>query len=329
VCSRAGRAVALSGLTAAAVAGLALVVPMLADYTVYLLNIIMIYAILAMGLNLVMGYAGQISLANGAFFGIGAYVSTLSAVSLGWPYPVALAAAGVVTAGCGVVIGFPALRLSGHYLAMATLAANQAVQLVLTHWHSVTGGMHGVNHPVVDLFGMTLNGNPRMFWLILVVTGLLFWLSRNVVHSPIGRALTALRDSEIAAEVVGVRRSRYKTLAFSLSGFYGGVAGSLYAVVMGYIHPSSFGLLEATNHITMLVLGGMGTLLGPACGAAILVVLPELMTGLAGFRALVTGVLLLLFIVFIPQGLFGLLQQASGWRLSLVGGKLRRAPAKQ
>jgi branched-chain amino acid transport system permease protein len=312
----------LSVALAACLAGLTFVV---GDYPVYLLNVIMIYAIAAMGLNLVMGYAGQISLVNGAFFGIGAYVSTLCVIKLQFPILLAMFTAGLMTALCGVVIGFPALRLSGHYLAMATLAANQAIQLVLTHWDRITNGMHGLNHPVVVVFGWQLTTSHQMFWLILPVSALLFALSYTLVHSPVGRGFMAVRDSEIAAELCGVRRSSFKTIAFSLSGLYGGIAGSLYAMVTGYIHPSSFGLLEATNHLAMLVLGGMGTLTGPVYGAVILILLPELITGLAGFRALVTGVLLLVFIVFVPQGVAGLVQQAVQWVLARWGSRSERA----
>jgi len=304
---------------------LALIIPTLADYTIYILNIIMIYSILAMGLNLVMGYAGQISLVNGAFFGIGAYASTLCVTAVGFSIVPSMLIAGIFTAMCGVVIGFPALRLSGHYLAMATLAANQAIQLVLTHWHSVTQGMHGLNHPTVSIYRWELTSNHRTFWLILAVTSALFVISHNIVNSHVGRGFTAVRDSEIAAEVFGIRRSMYKTLAFSLSGMYGGVAGSLYAVVVGYIHPSSFGLLEAVNHLAMLVLGGMGTLTGPIFGAVILIVLPELITGLAGFRALVTGVLILLFIIFVPQGVAGVLRQLVETRLARMPPSERKA----
>ena len=298
-----------------------------------------IYLIAIIGLNILTGYTGQISLGHGAFMAVGGYTTAILMSDHGvkdvWTIPIAALVAGIV----GFLFGIPALRLSGLYLALATFAIAVSTPAVIKRFEGFTGGGSGINLfgtpeltaslTPVTILGRELTFNDWLYYLSAAVALVLYVAAWLLLRGRTGRAFRTVRDSETAAVSVGVSLPRYKTLAFSLSGFYGGVAGSLYAVVMGYIHPSSFGLLEATNHITMLVLGGMGTLLGPACGAAILVVLPELMTGLAGFRALVTGVLLLLFIVFIPQGLFGLLQQASGWRLSLVGGKLRRAPAKQ
>ena len=284
------------------------------SYTMYILNLVGIYVIMTVGLNIVLGYTGQISIVNAGFAGIGAYITALSIVKLSIPLYIALPMAGVLTAGIGIIIGFPALRLGSHYLAMATLACNQALQLIMIHWKSVTMGAGGVSISSVNLGPIALNSNHRLYFLIIPITLVLIYLYVNIIKSKLGRSLIAVRDSEIAAQSMGMSLAKFKTTAFAISGFYAGIGGGLLALVIGYVSPESFGLNESVFHLAILVIGGTATLPGPILGSIFFVVAPELFHWMVEYKVLVFSLIALMFIIFLPGGISGLIKgRVPGW----------------
>jgi branched-chain amino acid transport system permease protein len=293
------------------------------SYTMYIVNLVAIYAIMTIGLNIVLGYTGQISIVNAGFMGIGAYITALSIVKWGIPLYLALPMAGVLTAGIGIIIGFPALRLGSHYLAMATLACNQALQLIMIHWKSVTMGAAGVSISSVNLGPIALNSNHRLYFLVIPIALIMIYLYRNIIKSKLGRSLIAIRDAEIAAQSMGVSLAKYKTTAFVLSGFYAGIGGGLLALVIGYVSPESFGLNESVFHLAILVIGGTATLPGPILGSIFFVVAPELFQWLVEYKVFVFSLIALIFIIFMPGGIYGLIRGGvPGWSVKRL---LKRA----
>lgn len=284
------------------------------SYTMYIINLVGIYAIMTIGLNIVLGYTGQISIVNAGFMGIGAYITALSIFKWGIPLYLALPMAGVLTAGIGIIIGFPALRLGSHYLAMATLACNQALQLIMIHWKSVTMGAAGVSISSVNLGPIALNSNHRLYFLVIPIALIMIYLYKNIIKSKLGRSLIAIRDAEIAAQSMGVSLARYKTTAFAISGFYAGIGGGLFALVLGYVSPESFGLNESVFHLAILIIGGTATLPGPILGSIFFVVAPELFHWMVGYKVLVFSLIALIFIIFMPGGIYGLIKGGiPGW----------------
>jgi branched-chain amino acid transport system permease protein len=293
------------------------------SYTMYIVNLVAIYAIMTIGLNIVLGYTGQISIVNAGFMGIGAYITALSIVKWGIPLYLALPMAGVLTAGIGIIIGFPALRLGSHYLAMATLACNQALQLIMIHWKSVTMGAAGVSISSVNLGPIALNSNHRLYFLVIPIALIMIYLYKNIIKSKLGRSLIAIRDAEIAAQSMGVSLAKYKTTAFVLSGFYAGIGGGLLALVIGYVSPESFGLNESVFHLAILVIGGTATLPGPILGSIFFVVAPELFQWLVEYKVFVFSLIALIFIIFMPGGIYGLIRGGvPGWSVKRL---LKRA----
>jgi branched-chain amino acid transport system permease protein len=289
------------------------------SYTMYILNLVGIYAIMTVGLNIVLGYTGQISIVNAGFMGIGAYITALSIVKLGIPIYVALPMAGILTAGIGIIIGFPALRLGSHYLAMATLACNQAIQLIMIHWKSVTMGAAGVSLSSVNIGPIALNSNHRLYFLVIPIALILIYLYANIIKSKLGRSLIAVRDSEIAAQSMGVSLAKYKTTAFAISGFYAGIGGGLFALVIGYVSPESFGLNESVLHLAVLVIGGTATLPGPILGSIFFVIAPELFHWMVEYKVLVFSLISLIFIIFMPGGIYGLVKSGvPGWTFKRI-----------
>jgi len=289
-------------------------------YVLYLTSLGLIYAIVALGLNLLLGYAGQISLGHAGFFAIGAYTSALLTLRLGVPFVVALLAAGFLTAAIGFLLGLPALRLSGPYLAVATLGFGLAVPQLILFWGEWTGGSMGLHSlpPAVIPIGLNrsivLRTDQDYYYLALSMLILLTLLARNIVNSDTGRAFIAIRDSEVAARAMGVNLVRYKTTAFALSAFYAGLAGSLYAHLLHGISPEDFTFFLSLDFVTMIVLGGLGTVNGALLGSFLLTLLQNTLTRLPvvsqfkNLYAVVLGVVLILTIMFFPQGLAG------GWR---------------
>jgi branched-chain amino acid transport system permease protein len=285
---------------------LLLLCPLFLDvYLIYILNLIGIAIVLAVGLNLVMGYAGQISLGHAAFYGTGAYTTALLMAKLSWPFWIALPLGGMVATTFGFLIGIPALRLSGPYLALVTLSFGEIFQLIITHWYKLTEGPLGLVVPAAKLGPVVFDKDKKLFYLVLVICILLIILAYNVVKSKAGRAFVALRESEIAAQSIGINLTKYKLIAFALSAFYGGIAGGLYACVGHLVDPLDFGLFQSISYLSMIIIGGLSSVTGSIIGAIIIVVLQQLLGRLHSYQELVYGVLLLLILIFMPRGIQG------------------------
>ena len=252
-----------------------------------------LYAILAMSLNLIAGVAGQISLGHIAFYGIGAYPSALLCVNFGVSVWVGILAAFVVSMLFGLLIAIPTLKLSGGYLAILTMSFAEIIRLILLNWTSVTRGPMGIlNIPKPSLFGYTIKSSGAFLYLVLAVAIIVYIGLHNLIHSRFGRNLQALRDDEISSESMGINVYRYKVIAFVISTGVAGVAGALFASYMEFIDPSSFISDESTVILSMVVLGGMGNMNGSIIAAALLTILPEALRSFSDYRMLVYGVVL-------------------------------------
>lgn len=265
--------------------------------------LVWISALAVIGLNLLMGFAGQVSLGHAGFFGIGAYATAILPMQFSL-HPLVAVAAGAALAGLvAFIVGRPILKLKGHYLAVATLGFGVLVSMVIANESWLTGGPDGMLVPRLTLFGWSAKGADTWYWITgaLMVAGA--WLAVNLDGSPTGRALRALHDSEIAARVVGVDVARYKLLVFVISAVYASVAGSALALVNGFITPDTAGFLHSIQLVTMVVLGGMGSILGSVVGAAVLVVLPQVLTAFHDYEHLMLGFLMMAFMILLRAGI--------------------------
>ena len=273
----------------------------------YLLNVMVfvgIHSILALALNLLLGYAGQISLGHAGFFGLGAYISgILTATYSINPWAAMLAAATLVTL-LAFIVGFPILKLKGHYLAMATLGLGIIIYIVFNEAVDHTGGPSGLSGiPNLSLGGFSFDSDLRNYYLIWTFTLVAIGLSLNLVNSRIGRALRAIHDSEVAARVMGVNARLLKVQIFALSAGLSAVAGSLYAHTMTFVAPASFGFNFSVELVTMVIIGGLASIYGSLLGAALLTVLPEMLRAFQDYDIIVYGLLLILITMFMPGGL--------------------------
>jgi branched-chain amino acid transport system permease protein len=281
-------------------------------------NRILIAIVAATGLNILTGFTGQISLGNAAFLSVGAYATAFLAGRWGLPFPVVIPLAGLLTALVGMVFGVPSLRLKGLYLAVATLAAHFVIEFTITHWDSMTGGVNGISVPAPKLGPLELDGDRKIYYLVLALAVGLLLFAKNLFRTKVGKAFVAIRDQDISAEVMGVNVFRYKLLSFGVSSFYVGVAGSLLGYQARIISPENFPITVAIDYLGMIIIGGMGSVLGSIFGAVFITLLPELLrlgTGaLAGsFPELTTlfaslkmgvfGLAIVLFLVFEPDGM--------------------------
>ena len=301
-------------LTVASIAGLLLLtIPHLlpGKYLLQLVNLGLISLIVVVGLNYITGYCGQINFGQAAFWGIGAYVTALSTMN-GVSFWLALPLAAIATGLCSLLLGIPTLKLRAYYLAMATIGFGEIVQLVLIHWEPVTGGTSGLRGvPGVSIAGHLISGNLEQYYFLLAWCALALGLALRVRASKLGRAMIALRDSEIAAEVAGVDTVRIKMLAFAMSSMYAGVAGGLYVSYVNYVSPDLFSNAQAVLFFTMLVVGGTGSAVGAVLGTALLTALPEALRFLKEWYLVLYGVGVILIIIFIPEGLASL---GARWR---------------
>lgn len=289
---------------------------LLGEYWLSQMAFVCVYGMAGIGLMLLSGYAGQISLGHAAFFAAGAYTETLL-LTHGWPFPLTLVAAGVLAGAVGVAIGLPALRLSGIYLAIATLAFAFIVEEVLARWESVTNGNNGLNVPLARLGPVSLDPSGRLFYYVALATVTLLMLAAaNLLRSPTGRAFVAIRDSEIAAQSLGVNLAWYKTVAFAISAGFTGVAGAFYAHKLQFISPEAFTIVLSIELLVMVVVGGLGSLHGAIYGAAFIIVLPELIgvakdhlpagiAGQPGLKSLLFGLVIIGFMLLEPLGVYG------------------------
>ncbi len=288
-----------------ALGGLAVLPWAAPGYVVFTAILVAVNSIIAVGLNLLTGYTGQISLGHAGFVAIGAYTAGLLMGRLGAPWWAAWPAAGLVAAAFGFLVGLPALRLTGPYLTIATLGFGIAVHQVLTNWEALSGGRMGLPVPPLAQWPAWLSAQQRLYYLAAASAVVLIWVAVNLTRSHVGRAFVALRDSDIAAEVVGVNLTRYKTLAFAVSAFYAGVAGALFAQALRHLEPQSFTLVESILYFAMIVIGGLGSIPGAVIGAAVLTVLPQQLTLLREWVPVIFGSAIILMMVAEPRGLYG------------------------
>lgn len=273
----------------------------------YLMNVLVFVGIntmLAIALNLLLGYAGQISLGHAGFFGLGAYLSGILTATYGWNPWLAMPTAAIVVGGLAGLIGFPILKLKGHYLAMATLGLGIIIYIVFNETVDLTGGPSGLSGiPNLAVAGVTFDSDVKNYYLIWGFALAVILFSLNLANSRVGRALRAVHDSEVAARVVGVNARILKVQIFALSALLSSLAGSLYAHTMTFISPASFGFNFSVELLTMVVIGGLGSVYGSFLGAALLTLLPEFLRAAHDYDIIIYGALLMLMVMFMPGGL--------------------------
>lgn len=295
-------------------------------YFLYVVNMIGISAIAAVGLNILIGFTGQISLGHGAFFGVGAYAGAILATAVGLPFYLSVPLAGIVTALVGMIFGIPSGRLKGLYLTIATLAGQFIIEYILVHWESLTKGTMGITLPDPTIFGWSLRGDRSFFFVIFLCLAAMIWGAVNLMRTRYGRSFIAIRDNDRAAEGMGIPIFRYKLLSFGISSFYAGIAGALWAFYMISITAEPFTLMLSVEYIAMVIIGGLGSISGSVFGAIFITLLNEGLRSLtdllmnmgsasvikltiAPLKELVFGLAIVLFILFEPRGL------AEVWRI--------------
>ncbi|OGP65178.1 MAG: ABC transporter permease [Deltaproteobacteria bacterium RBG_13_47_9] len=294
--------------------------------SLYMVNLITIHAIVAIGLNILVGYTGQISMGHAGFFAIGAFTTVILVLNWSLPFWVALPVGGFISSGFGFILGLPALRLKGPYLAIATLGFGMTITTIIKHLEFF-GGRMGLQVPKLYLFGTPM-GDIHLYYMIMVIAVLMAIGAAKLVKTRVGRAFIAIRDSDIAAEAMGVHLTYYKTLAFAVSAFYTGIAGGLFAFILGFINPESFHLIMSITFLAMVVVGGLGSIMGSIAGAALMTYLdiklhaiqdipaigPALVSfsqkymsvaGISNIAVIVYGLIMVLIVLFEPLGIFG------------------------
>ncbi len=302
------RPLAVPGWAVALAIAVAAALPLVlqAPYLLQVLTNAWLYGLLALSLTLIAGTVGQISLGHAGLLAIGAYASALLAVDLGTPVLLAVLSAGAITAALGTLLAFPAFRLRGHYVSIATLGVGEIVGLVILNWESLTRGPIGIaGIPPLEISGFYFESARAMYWASLAAVVLLGLLQFRLLGSHLGRTFRAVREDDVAARAFGISLNRYKGLAFTFGGFLAGIAGAITAHLYSYINYQTFDSQISILALTMVILGGMGNVLGAVIGAIALIGLPELFRATAEYRMLIYGVTLLLLIRFRPQGLLG------------------------
>ena len=312
----------------ALIVGLAILPLFVRSYTVYTLSYLAVNVVVAVGMNVLVGYTGRVSLGHAGFLAIGAYGTVLFMTELHLPFFLAVPAAAFVAAGFGFILGLPALRLEGPYLAIATLGFGLAITQIIGRAR-VFGGHMGLSVPSMTLGPLTLSSDRAKYYVIVTVAFLLTLAARNLMTTRVGRAFRAIRDSDVAAETLGINLTRYTTLSFAVSAFYAGVAGGLMAFVLGFISPGQFNFVLSVMFLAMVVVGGLGSTLGsvlggilvgylnlkmdmlqdlPLVGAALESFSTRFMTvaGLPNVGWIFMGLVLILVVIFEPLGLYGL-----------------------
>jgi len=279
---------------------------LLNNYYIDILNLCLLYSLLAVGLNITVGYTGLLDLGYAAFYGVGAYVYALLSTGIGLSFWLGLPVGGLVAAFFGLILGLITLRLRGDYLAIITLGFVQIIYLVLNNWDSVTQGPNGImqiGRP--EIAGFVIRDQLHFYYLILSFLLIVVLAVHRLVHSQIGRAWIAIREDELAAEAMGINTTRMKVLAFALGAGIAGIGGVFFAARYTFVSPESFTFLESVRILSMVVMGGMGSLPGAILGAFLLTLLPELLRDLANYRMLIFGAALVVMMVFRPQGIWG------------------------
>jgi branched-chain amino acid transport system permease protein len=285
-------------------------------YVLFVIELILMYVILTAGLNLPVGLTGQISLCQAAFWGLGAYFSAIAVEQLGMSVWLALPLAGLFAGLFGVLIGLTTRRVAGDYLALVTLGFGEVVRIVALNWMGLTRGPMGItNIPApnpIHLFGITtlrFDAYEPYYYLLLAAAAIVLWITYRIIHSRVGLAMRSVAGNAIAAESLGVNISYYKILAFTLSAVYAGCAGSLYVHLVRFVSPESFSFLASVTMLSMVIVGGMGSLVGVVVGSAVLTIVSELLRDLQVWRMILYGLLLTSAMVFMPRGIVGLVRQ--------------------
>jgi branched-chain amino acid transport system permease protein len=285
------------------------------QYKLYVASLTLVYLVMAIGLNLTLGYAGQISLAHGAFMAFGAYAVAILG-QRGLPFELGLALGAALGFGWGLIVGFPALKVKHHFLAMVTLGFNIMVFLALRNWESLTGGSFGISGIARPAWGPLTFRSDRAYYLYMlawaaVVVSSAYW----ILGSRWGRAFRAIRENEMRAEALGVSLRNYKLMAFAIGAAYAGIGGALFAPLLGYIDPGAFTLDRSIQFLMMVVMGGLGRFEGPFIGAILVTVLPEVLRASEGLYLVIYALAVILMMLFMPKGLVGVWD----WVTDLLG----------
>lgn len=291
-------------------------------YIMHILITIGIYIVLTLGLNLITGYAGQFSLGHAAFYGIGAYVGALGMLKAGLSFWLALPLAGIITALFGLLLGLPALRLQGDYLGIVTLGFGEIVRLVFVNWVAVTRGpmgLPGIPSPQIGPF--IFSEKFSYYYLILALAALTVFVMNRLVNSRFGLGLITVREDETAAAAIGIDTTYIKLAAFTIGAFFAGLTGTFFAAYISFVSPDSFMYIDSVTILAMMVLGGMGGIPGSLIGAAILVVIPELLRFMADYRMILYGLMMVVMMIYKPEGFWAAgRRQKNSW-LTALGGK--------
>ena len=292
------------------------------EYHYFIGNLILVNLIAAIGLQLLIGFTGLLSLGHAAFMGVGAYTSALLITKVGCPFIISILLAGLVAALFGIIVGIPSLRIKGFYLMVATLAFQFVIDYLIMHWDGLTRGSRGIEIPTPSVFGISLEQHKVFFLFSFLLTIFLMWGAKNLTRSKIGRAFIAIRDNDVSAEIIGISIFRYKLLSFAISAFYAGVAGALFASLLRTAIPENYTFLHSIAFLAMVLVGGVGRLVGTVFGVIFMTLVPVVLDLLVSFIAhsydpnftiyagpmkeLVFGGLIILFIILWPEGLVGL-----------------------
>ncbi len=273
-----------------------------------------INAIIVLGLNLLIGFAGQISLGHAGFIGIGAYASAILPTHFNWHPLLAMVAGAVGASVVAAIVARPIFRLKGHYLAMATLGLGIIIAIVIKNEATYTGGPDGMAVPALGIGSFSINGEKQWYWVLAALLLFSFWASRNLIDSPFGRALRALHGSEVASQVMGVDVVRYKVAIFILSAFFASLMGSVTAHYIGFVTPNIADFFHSIELVTMVVVGGMASIYGSLIGAVLLTALPQALSTFEGWETVVFGSILIFCMIFMPRGLVPTLAERFGGR---------------
>ena len=282
-----------------------LVLPVTASgYVLYVVNLIMVFVVLALGMHVVIGEAGQFALSHTAFYGIGIYTAGMINTTWHPPFVVSILAGGILSAVLGYVIGLLALRMRDIYLALATFAFGEAMQWVFLNWESVTGGSNGMRMQPAELFGYKLTNDLQAYPFVMALTALMLWLTIALSRSQYGSSLRAVRESDVAAMAMGIDVKAMKQSAFAISALFAGIAGGMYTLFTSFIHPESLGFQTTIVVLTMVVVGGIGSVRGAVAGAIVFGLLSEMLRQALSIQEVIFGVILMGFMMFKPKGLF-------------------------
>jgi branched-chain amino acid transport system permease protein len=276
------------------------------DYSQYIVNLIVVYALVAVGFNIVLGYLGQLAFANVAFFGIGAYALGILMEAGRLPFWLALLPSTLIGGLAGLIVGLPALRLKNYYLAIVTLVFGELMRWAYIHGDVLTHGSTGLGLPPADIFGFAIDTETKKFYVLLCLTALATWGTVNILRSRIGRAWVAVRENEAAAASLGLSPALYKIVAFGWSGFLSALAGALFALLIGRIAPESFNLNQLLLQFAIVMIGGLGSIVGSILGAVLLTAAPEILRNFPGLEEIVFSLLLIVVLLFVARGLYGL-----------------------